>query len=171
MMLRKFAKVPMVLLLVEGSIQVGIDLMFFKYAQILVGDGSTGSNGNTILMVALIAGGFALAIANLHFVNLAVKYYDQTDTVPIYSAATLITEILSGLILGGEFGLYNATQLLGILGSSLLCIVGIQVLVMKKSQLSFDDEPERTESGASNHVEPVVEETNQTEEEKRMQKY
>ena len=50
-----------------------------------------------------------MAIFQLHLLNLSVKYYDQTDVVPIYNAAQLMTMMLSGLIIGGELGSYNAT--------------------------------------------------------------
>ena len=37
--LRRYAKVPLVLILVEAAIQVGFDLIFFKFAQILLKNG------------------------------------------------------------------------------------------------------------------------------------
>ena len=64
---------------------------------------------------------------------MGVKYYDATDVVPVLNAAMLIAEIMSGLIVGGEYHLYNAAQLIWIFLSSLVCIAGIQVLVMKTS--------------------------------------
>ena len=48
-----------------------------------------------------------LAISNLHFINLAVRYFDQTDVIPILAAANLVSEMSSGLIVGGEYTLYN----------------------------------------------------------------
>ena len=51
--------------------------------------------------------GIVLALSNLHFINLGVKYYDATDCIPVLNAALLICEIGCGLILGGESVLYT----------------------------------------------------------------
>lgn len=51
--------------------------------------------------------GIFLALSNLHFINLGVKYYDATDVVPVLNATTMIAEICSGLIVGGEVHLYS----------------------------------------------------------------
>ena len=82
--------------------------------------------------------GCILALSNLQFINLGVKYYDAVDVVPVLNAATLIAEILSGLIVGGEYKDYNAFTLFLIFVSSVICISGIQVLVMKSSQLDLE---------------------------------
>ena len=81
-------------------------------------------------------------MGNLHFINLSVRFYDQTDVVPIFSAAMLVAEMSSGLIVGGETSLYNAKELTGIFLSCLVCIAGISVLVLKKSQLNLEVRPE-----------------------------
>ena len=90
------------------------------------------------LIVALFLVGLSLALSNLHFINLAVKYYDATDVVPVLNAALLIAEIICGLVVGGELFLYDARQLFFIFICSLICIAGIQVLMMKTSQLTID---------------------------------
>ena len=131
MSLRKYSKVPLVLLLCEAAIQVGLDMMCFKFAQVLLEDGYFPQYWLPITMLFFL--GIFLALSNLHCINLGVKYYDATDVVPIQNAATMIAEILSGLIVGGEVHLYTALQLFWIFVSSLVCIAGIQVLVMKKS--------------------------------------
>ena len=53
----------------------------------------------------------------------------------------MIAEIFAGLIVGGEFHLYNFWGLFWIFMSTLICIAGIQVLVMKTSQLSLETQP------------------------------
>ena len=123
MNLRRFAKVPMVLLCCEGAIQVGLDLMCFKFAQVLLEDGYFKEFWLPISTLFVL--GIFLALSNLHFINLAVKYYDATDVVPVLNAAMLIAEIMSGLIVGGEFHLYNANQLFWIFFNSIVCIAGI----------------------------------------------
>ena len=39
---------------------------------------------NHLLCIILIAAASGLILSNLHWVNLAVKFYDQTDVIPIY---------------------------------------------------------------------------------------
>ena len=144
MALRRFNKVPMVLLLVEAGIQIGLDMMCFKFAQVLLGEGygSEAWIGITILALS----GCVLALSNLHFINLSVKYYDATDVVPVLNAATMISEIGVGLIVGGEYKNYTDFELISIFLCSLICVAGIQVLVMKTSQMDLEcdaDDPIR----------------------------
>ena len=138
--LRRFSKVPMVMLLSEAAIQIGLDIMCFKFAQVLLEDGYFADYwpGITILFVA----GIILALSNLHFINLSVKYYDATDVVPVLNAATMIAEIVAGLIVGGEYHLYDGFELTCIFLCSLICIAGIQVLVMKTSQMNLESADE-----------------------------
>ena len=120
--------------------------MCFKYAQILLEDGYFPEYWwqTSLLFIA----GCILAVSNLHFINLAVKYYDATDVVPALSAATMIAEIFAGLIVGGEFHLYNFWEIFWIFISTLICIAGIQVLVMKTSQLSLETQPKETDQAS-----------------------
>ena len=53
----------------------------------------------------------------------------------------MMMEVLCGLIIGDEFRLYDGAQLFGIFIFSIVTIVGIQVIVMKKSQLTLVDVP------------------------------
>ena len=131
----------MVLLLTEAALQVGLDLMCFKFAQQLLEDGSFLEDWLPICV--LFGLGVFLALSNLHFINLSVKYYDATDVVPVLNAAMLLAEIACGLVVGGEITLYNFRELMFILASAFVCIAGIQVLVMKTSQLSLEGDETR----------------------------
>ena len=91
---------PLVLLLCEAAIQVGLDMMCFKFAQVLLEDGYFPQYWLPITILFFL--GVFLALSNLHFINLGVKYYDATDVVPVLNAAMLIAEIMSGLIVGEE---------------------------------------------------------------------
>ena len=110
-------------------------MICFKYGQILIENGYFTTWWPLVIVLLFI--GLCLALSNLHFINLSVKYYDATDVVPVLNAATLIAEIICGLIVGGEYYLYTGKELFIIFISSLVCIAGIQVLVMKSSQLNF----------------------------------
>ena len=48
-----------------------------------------------------------LSLVNLHAVNLCMKFFDQTDVIPILSAATLIFQMVSGLIVADEINNYT----------------------------------------------------------------
>ena len=58
----------------------------------------------------------------------------------------LVTEMTSGLIVGGEYDLYTGKEFAGIMLSCLICIAGILVLVLKKSQLNLLSSPADTNS-------------------------
>lgn len=80
-------------------------MMCFKFAQVLLEGGYFPQYWLPITILFFL--GIFLALSNLHFINLGVKYYDATDVVPVLNAAMLIAEIMSGLIVGGEYTLYT----------------------------------------------------------------
>lgn len=80
-------------------------MMCFKFGQVLLEDGYFIEHWP--LVTALFGAGIVLALSNLHFINTGVKYYDATDVVPVLNAAMLIAEIVSGLIIGGEYDRYT----------------------------------------------------------------
>ena len=100
-----------------------MDLILFKFGQALLKYGTF--QEEWLLATVLFISAAILAVLNLHFVNLAVKFYDQTDVVPIYIASMLLAILMSGLLVDGELHLYNNTELVGIFISSLVCIAGI----------------------------------------------
>ena len=120
---RRLRKLPMVLILFDGALFVGINLIFFKFAQALMIDGHKTSSWPLISVLLVI--GILMAVLSIHFLNLSVKFYDQTDVVPIYNASILVTTMLSGLIIGNEFNLYTGKQLAGVFGGCLICLLGI----------------------------------------------
>ena len=63
--------------------------------------------------------------------NLAMKYYDQIETIPIYSTFIMVMWITTGLIVFEEAKLYSRIELLKILGSILICCIGIKIKTMK----------------------------------------
>ena len=104
--LRKFCKVPMVLILTAGTLIVGGDLTLFKFAQAMLGDDTFAQTW--FLVIPFVIAGAGMAFYSLHLLNLCEKIFDQTDVVPTYYALNLLTQILSGLILLNEVSLYSA---------------------------------------------------------------
>ena len=71
----------------------------------------------------------------LHMLNLAMKYYDQIEAIPIYQTAVMIMWILTGLVVFNEAKFYSKLELYGIMGSITLCCIGIKFLTMKTKML------------------------------------
>ena len=134
--LKRWLKVPMVLTQFLAASMSGIDQILIKFGQIMIYAGLI--NTQWFLIISLIGAGIALALSNLHFVNQGIRYYDATDCIPVTNAAQMLAELSCGLILGGEMVLYTSDRLMWILINSLVVVAGIQVLVMKTSQLSLD---------------------------------
>ena len=93
----------------------------------------TNFKDHRLLCATLIIFAIGLIFSNLHWVNLAVKFYDQTDVIPIYQAFAMVSEIMVGLIIGDEYKLYTSSQLGGLLVSALITLSGVAVLVTKSS--------------------------------------
>ena len=124
---------------------LGLELIFLKFAQQVIVD--VHRKEHHLLTIVLINASIGLIFSNLHWVNLAVKFYDQTDVIPIYQAFSMVSEILVGLIIGDEFKLYTGSSLGGLLISSLITLGGVAVLATKSSQMklgshSVDDQVE-----------------------------
>ena len=78
----KYAKVPLVITLLVAAFMLGLELIFLKFAQQVIADENF--KDNHLLCIVLIIASIGLILSNLHWVNLAVKFYDQTDVIPIY---------------------------------------------------------------------------------------
>ena len=78
-----------------------------------------------------------------------MKYYDQIEVIPIYSTFIMIMWISTGLIVFEEAKLYTRIELLKILGSILICCIGIKILTMKTKILKAVVEKSERESSKS----------------------
>ena len=86
-----------------------------------------------ILVVALTAN-----LLQLLFLNIAMKYYDQLDVVPIFMTSYLISGIGCGMIFLAEYTAYSKLNFVGIAIGISLCIAGITLLVMKNNKVKSD---------------------------------
>ena len=92
--------------------------------------------GDHIAMVAFMLAVIAISgTIQLHMLNLVMKYYDQLEAIPIYQTAVMIMWFCTGLIVFDEARFYSSLELLGIFGSSCLCCIGINFLMMKTKML------------------------------------
>jgi len=95
---------------------------------------STISDAGFLISTLLI---FAITsnILQMHLLNLAMKYYDQIEVIPICMTSLIVCQILCGLFFLDEISYYNASGLSGIFASSFVCTVGIMFLMKKNSYL------------------------------------
>ena len=66
-----------------------------------------------------------------YLINISMKYFNNTDVMPIYQSFVLINWMLSGLVLLDESKLYKWGELFMLGGSCILVILGIFVLTLK----------------------------------------
>ena len=64
-----------------------------------------------------------------------MKYFNNTDVMPIYESFVLMNWMVSGLVLLDESKLYTWGELFRLGASCLLVILGIYVITLKKSEI------------------------------------
>lgn len=120
---------PMLLIIATAAMQSGITIVILKLITEL---GQAGEIFSSIGLVITLLVSMALSgVIQLHMLNLAMKYYDQIEAVPIYSTSVSIMWIITGLIVFDEIRFYEAPQLVGIFGGIILSCIGIKFLTMK----------------------------------------
>jgi hypothetical protein len=131
--LKALIKVPMVLCTATSALQSGITIVMLKLFSEL---GQTSSISTHWLLAALmlLAIGASGAV-QLHMLNLAMKYYNQIEVIPIYSTAIMVIWIATGMVVFNEARFYSTLELFGIAGSILSCVIGIKFLTMKTKML------------------------------------
>ena len=64
-----------------------------------------------------------------------MKYFNNTDVMPIYQSFVLINWMVSGLVLLDESKLYTWGELFRLGASCLLVVLGIYVITLKQSEI------------------------------------
>ena len=64
-----------------------------------------------------------------------MKYFNNTDVMPIYQSFVLINWMVSGLVLLDESKLYTWGELFRLGASCLLVVLGIYVITLKQSEM------------------------------------
>ena len=124
---------PMILTISTAALQSGLTIVFLKLLTELGETGDILDHMGLVVTMAL-AMGISGAI-QLHMLNLAMKYYDQIEAIPIYSTSVMLLWICTGLIVFDEIRFYTNLELLGLLGSITLSCIGIKFLTMKTKML------------------------------------
>ena len=105
-----------------GSLQI--------IGEILTGDPQPGDVGLTFRM---FVAGMCANLFQLLFINVAMKYYDQIDVIPIFLTSLLIFNITEGCILLDEISLYGTNDIIFISFGIAVCVSGIIILMIKNA--------------------------------------
>ena len=141
---KNFIKVPLVFLVWASSMQSSLSVIMLKLFGELIQSGSSGTYW--FLMIFLVVMMFLSSLMQIHIINLAMKYYDQVEVVPIFQTCLMIMWITSGLIVLNEKKFYSWLELAGILGSIVLSLIGIKFLSMKRKLIKIEAKRERASS-------------------------
>ena len=84
----------MALVLYTSALLVGLDIIYFKYAQFLLNDFS--ETWPEVVLYNLF--GVCCAVTSIHLLNLCEKIFDQTDVLPTYYSMLVLNQIFTGLV-------------------------------------------------------------------------
>ena len=95
--LKSFLKVPMLLLLVTAGLLSGMSVCFLKLIGEMIQNGEVGGHIGIFILLAVVA---LLSVpAMVHSLNLAMKYFDQLQVMPIFQVCLMIMWICSGMMI------------------------------------------------------------------------
>ena len=86
-----------------------------------------------IMASVLVGTAISGAVLQIIILNIAMRYYNNLDIVPVYQSLILIMMLLCGWMLLNEIQYYEYIEIAGLIGSSLLVIIGIKIVTMKTS--------------------------------------
>ena len=84
------------------------------------------------LIVSIILG----AILQIIILNMALRYYNNLDVIPVYQSLILTMLLVCGWVLLNEISFYTTKQIFGLIGSAIIVISGIKVITMKTSVIA-----------------------------------
>ena len=127
----------MVSLLCLNALSGGFSVSIYKVIGELLQSNSMSDAGWLIAILLVFA--IASNVLQMHLLNLAMKYYDQIEVIPICMTTLIVSQILCGLFFLDEISYYSSSGLLGIFGGSIVCTIGIMILMKKNSYLANED--------------------------------
>ena len=98
--LKKYLKVPMILLAWSTATFSSVNLVLYKSFGEILKSGEfekTPISANCLFVFAITGGGIQLIV-----LNVAMKYYDNIDVMPVYQSLALVMMLLSGWVLLDE---------------------------------------------------------------------
>ena len=127
--LKRYLKFPMVILLINAGLQSGLSITMLK----LLGEGIQQGEFVEYIGLFLIIGfsEFVSVPSMVHSLNLAMKYFDQLQVMPIFMTTVMVLWICSGLMILQESKNYSWGQLFSIYAAFIICCVGVKILMSK----------------------------------------
>ena len=98
--IKRFIKWPMIFLVWASSMQSSLSVVMLKLFGELIQSGS--AKNHWFMMLFLVVMLVLSSSLQVHLLNLAMKYYDQVEVVPIFQTCLMIMWITSGLIILNE---------------------------------------------------------------------
>ena len=134
MTLKNHVKLPMVMFSWSTAIFSGMNLCILKcFGEILAqNDFWNMPVMATVLLTSVLVG----AAMQIIVLNVALRYYNNLDIIPVYMSLILIMMLVCGWILLDEIQFYTKSEIIGILFSSLLVIIGIKIITMKTTVIA-----------------------------------
>ena len=80
--------------------------------------------------------GLTFGLSQFYMLNVAMQYFDQVAIMPIYECFLILTSILTGAVIMQDYRMYNWQQFLMLLVCSIICIIGVFILVKKPAILN-----------------------------------
>ena len=134
MSFKRWLKAPMVLLVWSTATFTGQNLCMFKsFGEIIT---SNDFYEMPIMAIFILLTGLIGGVVQMFILNIAMRYYNNLDIMPVYQSLNLIMMLTCGWILLDEIKYYEWKDMLGILGSSVLIITGIKIITMKTSAIT-----------------------------------
>ena len=98
--LKTFIKMPMMLLTVTAALLSGLTIVFRKLLTELMQSGSLTNRIGLVAFIVIFMG--LVGVGQLHILNLAMKFYDQNEAIPVYQTSVMISWLITGMIVFNE---------------------------------------------------------------------
>ena len=96
----------MVMLIILAAIVSGTSVLLLKIADTIVQMGEFANLWPQLLLVLALTA--FTADSQLQFLNQAIRMYDQLEVVPIYQTFVMLAWVSVGLLVYGEYKLYES---------------------------------------------------------------
>mmetsp|Transcript_12351 Transcript_12351/g.15751 ORF Transcript_12351/g.15751 Transcript_12351/m.15751 type:complete len:188 (-) Transcript_12351:83-646(-) len=140
--LKRWLKVPLLIFTTLPAMLSSISELLMKIIGLIIKDGQGASDYFWLLLFVplLILSGVRTVV----YINYGIKYYDQMEVIPIYQTFLMVHNILVGMLCLNELKFYSNKMLCAIGGATILCCLGIYILLEKNR-----DKVEKVASGYS----------------------
>ena len=85
------------------------------------------------LVIACLTLGILGGLMFIFTLNVAMRYYDNIDVIPVFQSFILLMTLSSGWIVFNEVQFYTPIQIAGIVCTSLVVCAGIKTITLKRA--------------------------------------